>query len=104
MSTEKVIVNERYLLEVLHLTPSFVARHSRAMGCFCRKPRRFFLTQVMAHLEMLAAEAKTKSNRQIMMQRARIRTVQQLADRVLKSKAAETNVADFAQYFEQRSV
>ncbi len=98
------IVDQNYLETVLQLSPAFIARHSRAMGCFARKPRRFFLDQVVAHLEMLAALARTRANGRKFERSAQIREVQRFAERVSRKnkKTTDTGVSDFTAYFERQ--
>ncbi len=97
----ETIVDELYLREHLRLSESFIARHSRSMGCFARKPRRFFLAQVMAHLEFLAAEAQARAHGRKSAQTTQIRNVRRMADHVIQSKykKLKDGVTDFAEYF-----
>jgi hypothetical protein len=60
--TEDIIVDDSYLMEKLNLTKGFINSHARAMGSFSR-PRRFFLKNVMAHLEYLANRSMEKAGR-----------------------------------------
>lgn len=55
-SNQKQIVDQAYLESKLHLSANFISRHSRAMGCFARNPRKFLLDKVMKHLEQLASD------------------------------------------------
>ena len=60
-----MIVDDKFLIENLHLTKSFINQHARAMGAFS-KPRKFFLKYVMNHLEDLAMKSmKRVENKQI---------------------------------------
>jgi hypothetical protein len=98
------IVDQNYLETVLQLSPAFIARHSGAMGCFARKPRRFFLDQVMVHLEKLAAQAQTRAHGRRFQRAAQIREMQRFADRISRKnkKMSEELVSDFTTYFEQQ--
>ncbi len=100
----ETIVDELYLREHLLLSESFIARHSRSMGCFARKPRKFFLAQVMAHLEALASEARYKAHNRKFQQAAQTREARRLADKII-TKNKRTDCAadgDFAAYFERQ--
>lgn len=60
-----MIVDDKFLIENLYLTKSFINQHARAMGAFS-KPRKFFLKYVMNHLEDLAMKSmKRVENKQI---------------------------------------
>jgi hypothetical protein len=104
MSIETTIVDELYLKTALGLSPAFIAKHSRAMGCFARKPRRFFLSQVIAHLEFLAAAAQVKAHGHKLQHASQIRLVKHMAnDVILAQKSVPKNgVVDFADYFARR--
>jgi len=58
--TTDAIVDEKYLIENLKLSPSFIAKHSRQMGVFRRKPRMFFLQNVLEFLYNRAKESQRK--------------------------------------------
>ena len=54
------IVDEKYLKEHLGLSQSFINKHSRQMGVFKRKPRMFFLQNVLEFLHNRAKESQRK--------------------------------------------
>ena len=54
------IVDEKYLREHLGLSESFINKHSRQMGVFKRKPRMFFLQNVLEFLHNRAKESQRK--------------------------------------------
>ena len=95
------IVDQAYLEKVLYLSPTFIAKHSRAMGCFARKPRRFFLAQVMAHLEDLAATAQARAGRRIAYQEANKQAVKRLAEETIRRKKSISGAVriDFDSYY-----
>ena len=92
------IVDETYLLTVLLLSPHFIARHARAMGAFARKPRRFFLHRVLAHLEYLADEAQSRSRRKKQHDHYDLRRIAGKALRDRRSKEVNTPI-DFYEYY-----
>ena len=105
MSTQSdnTIIDEQYLLTVLNLSPAFIARHSRSMGCFARKPRRFFLTQVLTHLQFLAADAQARAQGRKFSKATQIRDVRRFADKITRKKQiTDAPVGDFAAYFERQ--
>ena len=104
MSTENYIIDEHYLITVLQLKPAFINRHSKAMGCFCRNPRKFFLTKVIAHLENLATEAQYKTVGQSLKNASNRSRVERMANRVLNGKKAGggNSLEDFDVYFARR--
>ena len=58
--SKDVIVDENYLREQLGLSQSFINKHSRQMGVFKRKPRMFFLQNVLDFLYSRAKESQRK--------------------------------------------
>jgi len=58
--SKDVIVDENYLREQLGLSQSFINKHSRQMGVFKRKPRMFFLQNVLDFLYSRARESQRK--------------------------------------------
>jgi hypothetical protein len=100
----EAIVDESYLREHLQLSESFIARHSRSMGCFARKPRKFFLAQVMAHLEALAAEAQARAHGRKFQQAAQIREMRRFADKIISKnkRITDTTAGDFAAFFDRQ--
>lgn len=56
------IVTEDYLKVQMGLSSSWIAKHARACGCFARKPRRFFLANVLDHIHALASNAAASAD------------------------------------------
>lgn len=65
------IVDEKYLREHLGLSQNFINKHSRQMGVFKRKPRMFFLQNVLEFLHNRAKESQRKVYKEQLAQSAR---------------------------------
>jgi hypothetical protein len=52
-------IDDKYLIEVLKLTPGFITHHARAMGNRTR-PRSYFLDTVLIYLRRLEVETQRK--------------------------------------------
>lgn len=96
------IVTEEYLTQHMGLSKSWIARHARACGCFARKPRRFFLSHVMAHIHALTEEVQTKACAKRAYERAQRQTVDKIFDQVArKNKVAgnRSSIINFVDYY-----
>jgi len=80
---ERKIVDDRYLMDNLALSKSFIDRNAKAMGSFGR-PRRFFLQYVMNHLNGLALKSMDKVNSKAARQNERKSEVNRLFEDVIK--------------------
>ncbi|NPV51802.1 MAG: hypothetical protein HPY60_11500 [Candidatus Methanofastidiosum sp.] len=69
--SKDVIVDEKYLREHLGLSQSFINKYSRQMGVFKRKPRMFFLQNVLEFLHSRAKESQRKVLREQLIQSAK---------------------------------
>lgn len=78
-----VVVNDRYLEEVLLLGPAFIKQHARRMGSFGR-PRRFLLGNVQGYLQGLAEQSMQKAGVKKALSQAKQSEVRQFADSVLE--------------------
>ena len=72
------IVDEKYLREHLGLSQNFINKHSRQMGVFKRKPRMFFLQNVLEFLHNRAKESQRKVYKEQLAQSARKYEVNQM--------------------------
>ena len=78
-----VIVDDLYLIGRLNLTRGFINRHAKSMGSFCR-PRRFFLKNVLCHLDKLAGKSMNRNRISDVRKAAAKHQVNNLLDIVIK--------------------
>ncbi len=77
-----IIVDDNFLIQNLNLTKSFINQHARSMGAFS-KPRKFFLTYVMNHLNDLAMKSIKKVGDRRIEQSCQKRMVAQVVNETL---------------------
>jgi len=80
---ERKIVDDRYLMDHLVLSKSFINRNAKAMGSFGR-PRKFFLHYVMNYLNGLAVRSMDKVNSKAVRQNVNKQEVNSLFEDVIK--------------------
>jgi hypothetical protein len=77
-----LIIDDRYLMDNLALSLSFINRNAKAMGSFGR-PRKFFLQYVMNYLNNLAVMSMDKVNSKASTQNAVKQQVNKLYESAL---------------------
>jgi hypothetical protein len=77
-----MIVSDKFLMQNLNLTKSFINQHARAMGAFS-KPRKFFLKYVISHLEDLAMKSINKVDDRRIEKSGKKRMVDQIVNETL---------------------
>ena len=80
-----VIVDDLYLISRLNLSKGFINRHAKSMGSFCR-PRKFFLKNVLCHLDKLAGKSMNKDRTTEARKAAAKHQVNNLLDIVIKQR------------------
>jgi hypothetical protein len=80
-----VIVDDSYLISQLNLTKGFINRHAKSMGSFCR-PRKFFLKNVLCHLDKLAGKSMNKDRSADVRKAVSKHQVNNLFDMVIKRR------------------
>ena len=83
-----VIVDDRYLMDNLNLSISFINRNAKAMGSFGR-PRKFFLQYVMNYLNGLAVRSMEKVNSKAVRKYAVKHQVNKLYETVLSKRSID---------------
>lgn len=97
------IVDQNHLQQ-MGLKPAWIAKHSRAMGCLGRNPRRWLLSRVLAYIEVLAEEAQRKAEVSRLRKADNMRSIRQLAEEITTKQKNKRNgnVSDFEAYFERQ--
>ena len=97
---DKIVTDE--WLKAQGFSDSWIARHSTACGVIGRRPRRYFLSRIMAHLNDLAEQSVAKSGGK----RKRKEASRQIAEKIFvditrKQKASGngSGVANFADHY-----
>ncbi|GAB5047577.1 hypothetical protein [Thermodesulfovibrio sp. TK110] len=83
------IVSEEYLMSKLGLSRSYINKHARAMGVIKRKPRMFFLHEVINFLHEQAERSKMKAMQKEVSKNVRQMQIKKMFEEVQKKNLKE---------------
>jgi hypothetical protein len=100
---DNIIVTDAWLKD-RNFTDNWIARHATACGVIARRPRRFLLSRVLAHLDELADRSVAKANGRGKGKRVAKQTVKEVFGEITRKKEQKaatsgSGVISFADYY-----